>query len=144
MAAYQLYARVVKELPKTRTAARARGNMKYLKESFLDKAKALLKKAEAAFEEEEFEQVRKSLRELSVLGKDLPERNRIAALNREMKERIGKLARKLQSRARRAELLKNYKEALKWYKRILAMDPHGDYSLQAQQKIQSLEAKIRD
>ena len=144
MAAYQLYGRVVSDLPKTRAARRARGNMKYLKERFLDKAKALLKKAEAALEEEEFDDVRKNLRELSVLGKDLPERERISTMKKELKERIGTLARKLQSRARRAELLKDYKTAIKWYKRILAMDPHGSYSLQAEQKIQYLKAKLNN
>ena len=142
--AHALYKRVWQELPKTRTAQRAKANMKYLEENFLNKAKALLKKAEAALAEEEFENLRKYLRELSVLGKDLPEREQIPALQKQMKERITSLARKLLSKARQAELLKRYSQAIKWYKRVLAMDPHGEYSLRAQQKIDYLKGQVNE
>jgi len=142
--AHQLYQEVVSKYPKTRTARRARGNMKYLREKFIDKAKALLAQAEKALKEEEFAKVRKHLHDLSVLGKDLPEVQQIEDLQKKMKEQIAKLSRQLRSKARRAELLHKYAEALKWYRRILKMDPHGEYSLQAQQKIQQLEAKVAE
>lgn len=140
--AAKLYGRIAKELSRTQAAKRARDQKKYLEEKFINRAAALLAKANAALGEDDFETVRQSLRTLGVLGKDLPQQKSIPGLNARMDDRIEKLAKQLQSMANRAELLKRHDEALKWWRRILKMKPPAKYSLKAQQRIQVLEEKL--